>query len=92
MEAETRQRPSGPVTDTTAGAYPLLMVHRYDKTGSVRKTEESTSIASINDIVAFVNAQPELTNSLETQMASLTTHVESVRSRTDQVQGRLLGL
>ena len=44
------------------------------------------------DIIGFVNAPPELTNSLETEIASLTTRVEGLRSRTDEVQGRLLGL
>ena len=44
------------------------------------------------DIIGFVNAQPALTNYLETEIASLTTRVESLRSRTDEVQGRLSGL
>ena len=42
--------------------------------------------------MGFVNAQPALTNYLETEIASLTTRVEGLRSRTDEVQGRLLGL
>ena len=40
-------------------------------------------------IIGFVNAQPALTNSLETEIASLTTRVDSLRSRTDKVQGSL---
>ena len=54
VETETRQRPSGPVTDATAGAYTLLMFHRYDKTGSIRKTEASASIASINETLVLI--------------------------------------
>jgi len=44
------------------------------------------------DIIGFVNAQPELTNYLEPEIASLTTRTESLRSRTVDVQGSFLGL
>ena len=54
VETEIRQRPSRPVTDATAGAYTLLMLHRYDKTGSIRKTEASASIASINETFVLI--------------------------------------
>jgi len=54
VETEIRQRPPGPVTDTTAGAYTLLRFHRYVKTGSIRKTEASASSASINETLVLI--------------------------------------
>jgi len=53
---------------------------------------KTCNVFQLADIIGFVTAPPELTNGLEPEIASLTTRVESLRSRTDEVQGRLLGL
>ena len=66
----------------------VVDIFRHSRVYECKKT---CNVFQLADIIGFVNVPPELTNGLETEIASLTTRVASLSSRTVEVQGRLLG-